>query len=133
LREDESTAGTHVFLWFITGNNRLSQKFLDSIRDTNNQVYLSVVSVWEAVIKYHLGKLPLPHPPESYLPRQRSLHQVVSLPLDEASVTRLANLPPLHRDPFDRILISQAIEHNLTMVTVDPAILDYSVATLAIL
>ena len=121
---------THVFLWFITGNNRLSQKFLDSIRDTNNQVYLSVVSIWETVIKYQLGKLPLPHPPESYLPHQRLLHQIASLPLDESSVARLASLPLLHRDPFDRILISQAIEHNLIIVTVDPAILEYSVATL---
>src|SRR5437870_2638521 len=115
---------THIFLWFITGDHRLPQRFLDNIRDPDNSVYLSVVSIWEAIIKYQLGKLPLPQPPESYLPVQRSLHRISSLPLDEASVTQLASLPLLHRDPFDRILISQAMEHNLTIVTMDRAILD---------
>src|SRR5882724_7297633 len=121
---------THVFLWFISGDRRLPQAFLHKIQDTNNTVYLSVASVWEAIIKYQLNKLPLPQPPESYLPLQRMLHQIGSLPLDEASVAQLASLPLLHRDPVDRILISQAIDHNLTIVTLDGSILDYSVAIL---
>jgi PIN domain nuclease of toxin-antitoxin system len=78
-----------------------------------------VVSLWEAIIKYQLGKLPLPHPPEHYLPTQRARHQIVSLSLDEASVRQLAKLPSIHRDPFDRMLICQAMEHALTIVTVD--------------
>jgi PIN domain nuclease of toxin-antitoxin system len=92
----------------------------DSIRDVDNAVYLSVVSLWEALVKYRLGKLPLPHPPESYLPTQRARHQIASLPLDEASVCHLSGLPAAHRDPFDRMLVCQALEHGLSIVTVDP-------------
>jgi PIN domain nuclease of toxin-antitoxin system len=111
---------THIFLWFISGDARLPPDWRDSIRDADNAVYLSVVSLWEALVKYHLGKLPLPHPLESYLPTQRARHQIASLPLDEASVCHLSNLPAAHRDPFDRILVCQALEHGLSIVTVDP-------------
>jgi len=86
---------THIFLWFISGDIRLSTDVRDAIRDPDNEVYLSAVSVWEAIVKYQLGKLPLPEPPEIYLPKQRELHQIVSLALDESSVAQLANLPPL--------------------------------------
>jgi PIN domain nuclease of toxin-antitoxin system len=110
---------THIFLWYISGDARLPDALRDSIRNPEHEVYLSVVSLWEAIIKYQLGKLPLPHPPEHYLPTQRARHQIVSLSLDEASVRQLAKLPSIHRDPFDRMLICQAMEHALTIVTVD--------------
>ncbi len=97
---------THVFLWFISANAQLPAAWRDSIRDPRHEVFLSVVSVWEAMVKYAIGKLPLPHPPEDYLPTQRVQHQMTSLPLDEASVRRLATLPSVHRDPFDRMLSS---------------------------
>jgi PIN domain nuclease of toxin-antitoxin system len=100
------------------------------IRDTSNDVYLSVVSLWEIIVKYQIGKLPLPEPPQSYVPRQRERHLIASLSLGETSVTRLAELPPLHRDPFDRMLICQALESNLTIVTVDEAIQAYAVNTM---
>jgi PIN domain nuclease of toxin-antitoxin system len=122
---------THVFLWFISGDKRLSGAMRDSIRDSSNKVYLSVVSLWEVVIKYQLGRLPLPQPPDSYLPTQRQRHQIASLPLDEASVSQLAHLPQIHRDPFDRMLICQALEHGLTIVTVDDAICEYPVPVLS--
>jgi PIN domain nuclease of toxin-antitoxin system len=111
---------THVFLWFISGDARLPTDWRESIRDADNAVYLSVVSLWEALVKYRLGKLPLPHPPESYLPTQRARHQIASLSLDEASVCHLSILPAVHRDPFDRMLVCQALEHGLSIVTVDP-------------
>lgn len=96
---------THIFLYFISGDSRLSLSFRDAIRNPDNDVYLSVVSVWEAIIKYQLGKLLLPESPEIYLPKQRTRHQTMSLPVDEESVAQLAKLPQLHRDPFDRLLI----------------------------
>ncbi len=86
--------------------------------------------MWEILVKYPLGKLPLPQPPETYLPLQRDRHMIESLQLDEASVRHLAKLPPLHRDPFDRMLICQALEHNLVIATVDVAIRSYSVRVL---
>jgi len=122
---------THVFLWFISGDNRLPDTMRDSIRDLNNEVYLSVVSLWEAIIKHRLGKLPLPQPPEVYLPTQRERHQISSLSLNEASVSQLVNLPPIHRDPFDRMLICQAMQHGLTIVTVDDVVGKYSVPVLS--
>ena len=111
---------THIFLWFISGDTRLPGDWREGIRDTGNEVYVSVVSLWEALVKHRLGKLPLPEPPESYLPTQRARHQLASLSLDEASVRHLATLPSAHRDPFDRMLVCQALEHGLTIVTVDP-------------
>jgi PIN domain nuclease of toxin-antitoxin system len=121
---------THIFLWFISGDIQLSTDVRDAIRDPDNEVYLSSVSVWEAIVKYQLGKLPLPEPPETYLPKQRNLHQIASLALDESSVIQLAKLPPLHRDPFDRMLICQALQNGLTLATVDAAVRAYSVSVL---
>src|SRR6476469_1036971 len=121
---------THIFLWFISGDAQLPTDVRDAIRDPDNQVYLSAVSVWEAIVKYQLGKLPLPEHPETYLPKQRDLHQIVSLSLDESSVAQLAKLPPLHRAPFDRMLICQALENAMTIVTVDGAIRAYSVSVM---
>jgi PIN domain nuclease of toxin-antitoxin system len=110
---------THVFLWFISGDARLHARWREAIREPGNDVFLSVVSVWEATVKHALGKLPLPHPPGSYLPLQRQRHQIASLPLDEESVRHLESLPSVHRDPFDRMLVCQALAHALTIVTVD--------------
>ena len=121
---------THIFLWFISGDTKLSTDVRDAVRDPDNEVYLSAVSIWEAIVKYQLGKLPLPEPPETYLPKQRDLHQISSLALDESSVVQLANLPPLHRDPLDRMLICQALQNGLTIATVDSAFRAYSVSVM---
>lgn len=121
---------THIFLWYISGDSHLPIVMKDAIRDSKNEAYLSVVSIWEAIIKHQLGKLPLPQPPEIYLPEQRRLHLIASLSVDEESVMRLAGLPPLHRDPFDRLLVCQAIQHDLTIVTVDPVVQSYPITVL---
>jgi PIN domain nuclease of toxin-antitoxin system len=118
---------THIFLWFISGDIQLSTDVRDAIRDPDNEIYLSAISVWETIVKYQLGKLPLLEHPGVYLPKQRDLHQIASLALDESSVAQLANLPPLHRDPFDRMLICQALQNNLTIATIDTAVRAYSV------
>src|SRR5215467_415412 len=121
---------THIFLWYISADPQLPAAFRDAIRDPANEVYLSVASVWEAVIKYALGKLPLPEAPAEYLPRQREAHRITSLPVEEAALAHLAGLPALHRDPFDRILVAQALQHGLTLATVDGAVRAYGVPLL---
>jgi PIN domain nuclease of toxin-antitoxin system len=121
---------THVFLWYISADPQLPVVFRDAIRDPLNEVHLSVASVWEAVIKYALGKLPLPEAPAEYLPRQREAHRIGSLPVEEGALVHLASLPPRHRDPFDRILIAQALQHGLRLVTVDDAVRAYPVSLL---
>src|SRR5262245_12894734 len=122
---------THVFLWYISADPRLPAAFRSAIQDPGNEVWLSVASVWEATIKYALDKLPLPDPPDEYLPRQRTAHGIASLVIEEGALTHLAKLPPLHRDPFDRILIAQALQHDMTLVTVDDAVKAYSVKLLS--
>jgi PIN domain nuclease of toxin-antitoxin system len=119
---------THVFLWFISGDPRLPAAMKDGICDPTNEVYVSVVSLWESLVKCQLGKLSIPEPPEMFLSTQRERHGFASLPLNEASVCRLVQLPPIHRDPFDRMLIAQALEHQLTFVTVDEALRRYPIA-----
>ncbi len=121
---------THIFLWYISGDVKLAASTRDIIRDPQTAVYLSVASVWEAIVKYQLGKLPLPQPAAQYLPQQRERHKLTSLPLDEASVARLETLPGLHRDPFDRMLICQSLEHQLSIATVDPVLRAYPVTVL---
>ena len=89
-----------------------------------------MVSLWEIIIKYQLGKLPLPVSPEVYVPLQRRRHLLHSLDVDEASVTERVNLPALHRDPFDRLLICQARVYGMVVATVDEAVRRYSVPLL---
>lgn len=123
---------THVFLWYISAAPQLSANYVAQLRDPANTVCLSVVSLWEALIKYQLGKLPLPQPPHLYIPSQRQQHQILSLDVDEDSLLPLASLPPLHRDPFDRLLISQALANGMTVATMDGQISQYSVPILSI-
>jgi PIN domain nuclease of toxin-antitoxin system len=121
---------THVFLWYLTADPKLPAAFLAASQNPKNEVYLSVASVWEAVIKHQLGKLPLPAAPAEYLPLQREAHGITCLPIDEGAMAHLASLPPLHRDPFDRLLVAQALQHGLTIVTVDPDVAAYPVPLL---
>ena len=121
---------THIFLWYITKDKRLSPGILNTIRHIDNRVYLSVVSLWEITVKYQLGRLPLPESPDVFIPEQRKRHHISHLDLDETSVGQLVNLPEIHRDPFDRMLICQAIQHNLTLVTVDKDVQKYPLQTL---
>jgi PIN domain nuclease of toxin-antitoxin system len=118
---------THVFLWYITADPKLPESFLAATQDASNDVFLSSISVWEAVIKHGLGKLSLPALPSTYLPQQRTAHGIAALPVDEGAMAHLAELPPIHREPFDRLLIAQAMQHQLTLITVDRIFSAYSV------
>ena len=120
---------THIFLWYITGNLKKSA-FRDAIGNPENETFLSVVSFWEATVKYKLGKLPLPQSPELYIPEQRRRHGIEALPVDEESVAKLIGLLAFHNDPFDRMLVCQALANDLTIITVDPQMKKYSVSTL---
>lgn len=103
----------------------------DAIRQKANEVFLSVVSVWEALAKHQLGKLSLPSPPDQYLRERREQHQIASLAFEEASLSHLLRLPMHHRDPFDRMLICQALHHDRVIVTVDGQFAQYPVQLLA--
>lgn len=121
---------TCSFLWIIWDAPDLSDTARTLFSDPDNDVYLSTVSSWEIALKYRLGKLPLPDDPDLLVPRHRDRHGIVPLPLDELSALRSHRLPDLHRDPFDRMLISQAITGGMTIVTPDHAISAYPVPTI---
>ncbi len=116
---------THIFIWLIKEDDRLNKAFFEAINNANNEVFLSVASVWECVIKYQLGKLDFPESPAVYLPKKRKEYIIKSLVIDEGSINYLTNLPLLHKDPFDRIIISQCLQHNLVIITEDNVILNY--------
>jgi PIN domain nuclease of toxin-antitoxin system len=118
---------TCTFLWCLEGGGALSQRAARALVDPENDVYLSSVSAWEIAVKHTLGKLPLPEPPERYVPDQRKARGIEALPLDEESSLHLYRLPPLHRDPFDRMLICQALVGSLALVTPDESIQRYPV------
>jgi PIN domain nuclease of toxin-antitoxin system len=116
---------TSIFLWYISGEDRLTEKHLNLIRDNRNEVFLSVVSFWEIIIKQDLGKLELPGPAAQYIPDKRIRHNISSLALDEQSIKLLQGLSLLHKDPFDRMLICQSQAHNIKLLTSDEAIIRY--------
>jgi PIN domain nuclease of toxin-antitoxin system len=118
---------TCTFLWALSGSSQLSKRIAEAIRDRENEAYLSAASAMEISVKVGLGKLPLPGPPETFVPQARRALGVELLEIDEESALRVGGLPPLHRDPFDRLLISQAITHGLILATPDPQIQQYPI------
>jgi PIN domain nuclease of toxin-antitoxin system len=111
----------------LAGGRSLSDEAAAAIRDPSNDVFLSAVSVWEIATKHRAGRLPLPESPERLIPTERRLRGVAALAFDEESALQVMRLPPLHRDPFDRMLISQTIALGLAIVTPDPLISQYPV------
>ncbi len=121
---------TATFLWLIEGDAKLSTAAGEAIADAANQVFLSAASAWEIAIKHNLGRLHLQGSPEELVPQQRRLHRVDTLPVTEDTTLQVGKLPDLHRDPFDRLIVAQAIVGGLTVVTPDRLIKAYPVPTL---
>ncbi|HSK71228.1 MAG TPA: type II toxin-antitoxin system VapC family toxin, partial [Pyrinomonadaceae bacterium] len=100
------------------------------LRDTfNNEIFVSYVTAWEIAIKYGIGKLQTPDIPEIWVPDRIRRAGFLQLPIEMRHALRVHNLPPIHKDPFDRLLISQANEENLTIITEDPNFTKYQVKT----
>lgn len=121
---------TCVFLWIAGGAAELSSGARQAFADPANEVYLSAASAWEIAVKHGLNRLPLPEAPAQFVPRVRQAHGIDGLGVDEAAALLTAQLPPVHRDPFDRILIAQALAGGLVLVTPDEAIRQYPVPSL---
>jgi PIN domain nuclease of toxin-antitoxin system len=121
---------TCTFLWLNIRLSQVSPLVRRLCTDQENELYLSVVSTWEIAVKHQAGRLWLPEPVGTYVPKRRASNGIESLALDEDSVSQLAKLPPLHNDPFDRMLICQAITHGLGILTPDEWITQYPVRVL---
>ena len=118
---------TCTFLWAIQSPDQLSARARSLIVDPDNAVYFSAVSAWEISVKAGYGALRFSEPVAQALPHYREQHDFSSLPLDEESVLQLPKLPTPHRDPFDRMLVCQAVAHGLVIVTPDEKIAQYPV------
>ncbi len=121
---------TCTFLWLTKGSEELSSNAIKAFTDPINEIYLSAVSAWEINVKYRLGKLPLPLSPDKFIPKERKRHLITPLDLSEQDTLHLCKLPTPHKDPFDRMLVCQAIEHSLTILTPDPLITQYPIRSL---
>jgi PIN domain nuclease of toxin-antitoxin system len=118
---------THAFLWWILGSDRLSRRARAAIGDPANNCAVSIASAWEMAIKLSLGKMRLEAPLGTFLPEQLAANGFVAHPIDIRHVARVARLPFHHRDPFDRLLVAQALEDNLAVVSADKVFTKYRV------
>ncbi len=118
---------THIFLWISEHPHKLPPNVRDALQNPKNTLILSVASVWEMQIKIHIGKLNLPLPIKEFVTIQQSLNQIQSLPVLKHHIWALGALPMRHKDPFDRLLIAQAIAENCQIVTVDSVFAQYPV------
>lgn len=118
---------TQCWLWWLSDPDRLNREAHRAMADERNALFLSAASSWEIAIKVGLGKLRLPQAADKYVPQRLAEQGTSSLPIEHAHALNVANLPPYHRDPFDRLLVSQAQLERLTLLTADPQLLAYDV------
>jgi len=118
---------THAFLWWITDDERLSPRAVELIGDGANRLFLSAASGWEMAIKAQLGKLELPAPVVAFVDEQLRMNGIESLPILMRHALHVYELPPHHRDPFDRLLIAQAQIEGMPILSSDPQLALYPV------
>lgn len=118
---------SHTFLWWVADDRQLSPTVRKIIEAPEHEILFSAASAWELVIKAQLGRLDLSADPAAFLRQQMMINGFVPLSITMEHAVRVAGLPPLHRDPFDRILIAQALLENVPLLTADRLISQYQV------
>ena len=121
---------THAFLWWVTDDDRLSAAGRASIGASEHEVFLSAVSVWEIITKARIGRLTLLQPVDGFIAQHLEENAFQPLSITMRHTFALETLPDLHRDPFDRMLIAQAVSEDMPLVTGDHAIRAYPVPTI---
>ena len=121
---------THCWLWLCVTPERFSRRTLDRLASRETERLLSAASVWEMVIKYDLGKLPLPVHPRDFVPTRLETTRTAILEIGAAHVLRTSDLPAHHRDPFDRMIVAQAMVEGVHLLTADRALRAYDVPQL---
>ena len=121
---------TQCWLWMLMAPERFSERSRAWVGAIENDLYLSAASAWEIAIKYGLGKLELPAPPAEFVPELMSKTSITALPIRHSHALHVAELPPHHRDPFDRLLVAQSRLENLPILTADPQFDAYDVEVL---
>lgn len=121
---------SHEFIWWAASPQKLSNKGLSALLDKNNTLYLSLASIWEMQIKVQIGKLTFKRGLKNTVEMHRIQNGLQIFPITAEHIYELENLPFHHKDPFDRLIIAQAIVENYTLVTDDPAFSVYPVKIL---
>ena len=121
---------TQAFLWFVLNDARLSPTARTLLIDPANELLLSPASYWEIAIKVSIGKYQVPGSFKDFMDRQIAVNQLSILPITVAHATVVASLPFHHRDPFDRLLIAQALTENVPLVSSDAIVDAYGVTRL---
>ena len=121
---------TCTFLWLIAGSRELSRTARRTFRDSENTFFLSAASAWEIALKNAAGRLKLADDPALLVPRERERHGIEELSVTEADALAAGRLPDIHRDPFDRLLVAQALARGFPILTPDEQIGRYPVRTL---
>lgn len=116
---------THVWLWSLVQKDRLPGDLLDRLAVPEQDVCLSAASSWEVSIKYRIGKLPLPEPPATFIGPRLLRDQIRFLPVDLRHTVEVAELEDHHSDPFDRLLVAQALVEDMVLVTADGRLKPY--------
>lgn len=120
---------THVMLWFLEDSPELSKKARSILKNAEHELYWSAASYWEITVKLSLGKLQLQKGWQGVLEREKKVNRILDLPIYEQHCERHLTLPWHHRDPFDRLLICQALAENIILLTRDETIRQYAVKT----
>jgi PIN domain nuclease of toxin-antitoxin system len=115
---------THILLWWLSGHKKLSPKIQNLIEDPLNSIFVSTASLWEIIIKKIIGKLEFPDIEFSQLLVEQQFEE---LAISSKYLDELENLPLIHADPFDRIIIAQAKTENISIITADKKIMEYKV------
>jgi len=118
---------THAFLWWLTDDEQLSSRARRAIADGKNEIFFSAASAWEIAIKSRLGRVSLPEDAERYIPEQLDANGFEALPVRLLHALRVASLPDIHRDPFDRLLVAQALVEGLVVLSNDRQLGRYAV------
>ena len=116
---------TCAFIWLTCAPEKLGTHAIAALEDTHQERFLSLASVWEIVLKYHTGKLPLPQKPEEWIEEQIRMQDITILNLEREVIYKSGNLPPVHRDPFDRIIAADSLIHTIPIISPDPPFGDY--------
>ena len=116
---------THVFLWARVEGTQIGPRTRDILTDPNHRIYLSAVVSWEISIKWRLGKLKLPGRPGDLVRRSLEENSLLSLPVTHDHSLQVGDLPDHHHDPFDRLLVAQAVVEHLILITADPQLKPY--------
>jgi PIN domain nuclease of toxin-antitoxin system len=118
---------THTFLWWNMDDPQLSTTARDFIADGRNELFLSAASAWEIAIKCARGRLSLPDTPMAYVTSRMAKHHLQPLPVLISHALRVFELPEIHQDPFDRLLVAQSQLEDLPILSADPLVAQYEV------